>query len=89
MSYAVVWNEPATKVIEQAWELLDERRRADVREAISSVQVGLTTHPYEAGESRDSSEVRVAFFQPLIVHFQIEPDQTLVRVYAVAISPKP
>ena len=80
MKFTVVWQPMAMEQLTSIWVNIEDRQA--VAAAADSIDQQLRTNPVHFGESR-SDAIRVAIILPLAVHFEVVPDDRLVRVLAM------
>lgn len=80
MMYTVVWVAKAEQQLAQLW--LDATTRNAITRAAHIVEAMLAVDPSAAGESRSTGR-RILMMSPLVVDFEVQPDDRTVRVLQV------
>jgi hypothetical protein len=86
MSWTVVWKPAAERTLAQLW--LDSPQRSAIAHAADEIDARLRHDPLAQGESRRGNR-SVMFVSPLAVHYEVLPDDCLVRVLKVLRVPDP
>ena len=80
MTYTVVWAAKAEQQLAQLW--LDATTRNAITRAAHIVEAMLAVDPSNAGGSRSAGR-RILMMSPLVVDFEVRPDDRTVRVLQV------
>lgn len=84
MQYSVVWQPNAERILTTIW--IDAADRSAVTAASDEIDRRLQTNPESLGESRGGN-TRVVVVPPLAVHFDVHPNDRVVRVLTVRYIP--
>jgi hypothetical protein len=80
MQWTVIYRPDASDELAAIW--LDSDDRQAVTTAADSIDKQLGSNPLDAGESRDGNS-RVLWQDPLVVFFDVIPDDSSVMVWGV------
>jgi hypothetical protein len=80
MSYTVVWVPSALRELADLWN--EAPQRQEVTDVANLLDEWLRAHPYADSESREGN-LRILFFPPLAVLFEVSDPDCLVTVRAV------
>ena len=80
MKYTVLWTPAAEEHLAAIW--IDAPNRNAVTEAVNSMDSSLRNNPASQGESRHGS-LRITFWPPLGVNFEVVQEDRTVYVVAV------
>ncbi len=82
MTFRVFWTPRGENQMRQLWTEASSELRDRFLIALFKVSEALTLRPGEVGESRAGSQ-RIAFFDPLVVTYDVDIDRRLVRIAVV------
>jgi hypothetical protein len=80
--FIVRWARSARDELAALWIQAESERRQEITAAAHRIDQELETNPDGVGESRLGNE-RVAFFFPLGIRFDVDQEQSTVRVLQV------
>jgi hypothetical protein len=80
MTFTVVWKPEAERTLAEVWTAA--RDRQVVTDAADAIEALLRSAPLEVGESRVAN-MRILVVLPLVVYYDVKPDDRLVAVWAV------
>jgi hypothetical protein len=81
VSFSIRWNRRSMDAIAEIW-LANPDQRSDITQASSSLDQLLSFNPEEQGESREYN-LRVIFVPPLVVTFDVDNVNQVVRIMKV------
>ena len=81
MKYQVLWSQSAHIELAELW--ISAADRSALSAAADLMDAALALNPLECGESRESDEFRIMFAHPLVVEFQVNPNNRTVIVVGV------
>ena len=82
MIYVVQWSRRALGAVTELWLASSSADRTLITRAVATIDERLGNDPKRLGESRDANE-RIWFVPPLIVIFEVDDVDRLVRVLNV------
>jgi hypothetical protein len=83
MKFTVIWRPAADAELIDGWMLADSDQRAAITLVTREIDLILKGSPETVGESRGSSFRRILFVRPLVVEYEIRPQDRLVLILSV------
>ncbi len=85
MNFTVVWRPAADGELIRCWMRSDSDLRAAITLATKEIDRILQTSAETAGESRGSLSRRILFVPPLVVEYEVRPQDRLVLILSVMV----
>jgi hypothetical protein len=80
--FRVEWLREAVEELAELWIEADSPLRQAITEATHALDQELQADPFRRSESREG-EVRISFFNPLALLFEVDPKQKIVWILHV------
>lgn len=85
MSFRIEWARDVLSDFATVWDRLDPRRQREVMDALDDIDRMLMVSPTEVGESRVRTTERVLIHLPVVVSYQVNLTQQVVRMNGVRV----